>query len=159
MRAGGCADTSTVKVAARTSWIPFAAAVALVVVVDLTTKALAVDDPMRFGHGLLYNPELPSHPVRLGVCIATILVVAAMAKFAARRNAGPILFTWLAAGLLVGGVIGNWSSGVIWALGVPDFIGRGLRMWNLADFAIGFGLMLFLLSAVGYSIRAFLRRA
>jgi hypothetical protein len=146
-----------VKLVARSSGVPLVLGAALVLGVDLTTKLLAVHDPMLFGDGLLHNPDMPHTLVRFTVCAVTILVVAGMSRWAAARGIGSIPLVWLAAGLLVGGVLGNWSSGVIWPLGVPDFISRGDRMWNLADFAIGIGMMLFLASSIGYVLRAYVR--
>lgn len=144
-------------VAARTSLLPLVACALGVLAVDLATKALAVRDPGLFGDGLIHNPELPSSLTRLTVCVATIAVVAAATRMANRGGAGPVPMLWVAAGLLVGGTVGNWIAGAVWAHGVPDFIDGGDRMWNLADFAIGLGMLLAIVSAFGYALRAYVR--
>lgn len=146
------------RIAVRTSWLPFALVALTVVAVDLVTKVLAVRDHASLGDHLLYNPELPSHATRALVCVATIAVVTLIARLAERVGGGPIPFTWIAAGLLIGGTVGNWSSGVIWNAGVPDFIDRGDRVFNLADFAIGFGMLTMMVSLTAYAIRAYVRR-
>ena len=123
--------------------------------VNSLTKAIAVNDPGFFGAGLIYNPERPHHVVRFGVCAVTLVVVSMISTYARSRGAGSVPAVWIAAGLLVGGVVGNWIAGAYWDAGVPDFISRGDRMWNLADFAIGMGMLLFLVSTLAYAIRAF----
>lgn len=138
----------------RLSSLPLFASAGAVLVVDLATKALAVQDPARFGAGVIHNPELPHLLERALVIVATVIVIALLSLAAQRRGIGPIPAVWVAGGLLVGGVLGNGISGVIWRAGVPDFIDRGARMWNLADFSIGLGMLLFLISTTGYVIRA-----
>jgi lipoprotein signal peptidase len=55
---------------------------------------------------------------------------------------GEIWGAWIGCGLLVAGIMGNGLSRVIWSRGVPDFIHAGDRwIWNVADFAIGLGLV------------------
>lgn len=125
--------------------------------IDLVTKSLAVRDPQLFGDGYLHNPDLPSAASRVLVCVGTIGFVALLSHLLAARGAGPIPFTWLAAGLIVGGVLGNWTSSAIWSAGVPDFIDHRGRMWNLADFTIGIGVLMLLTSSFAYPIRAFVR--
>ncbi|MCB0879336.1 MAG: signal peptidase II [Thermoleophilia bacterium] len=139
----------------RRSVVACAVTALMVLAVDLTTKAIAVNDPGFFGAGLIYNPERPHHVVRFGVCAVTLVVVSMISTYARSRGAGSVPAVWIAAGLLVGGVVGNWIAGAYWDAGVPDFISRGDRMWNLADFAIGMGMLLFLVSTLAYAIRAF----
>jgi lipoprotein signal peptidase len=53
---------------------------------------------------------------------------------------GRIWGAWVGVGLLVGGIVGNGVSRLIWPRGVPDFIDMGREVWNVADFEIGLGL-------------------
>lgn len=142
---------------ARHAALPLLTAFGLVLVVDLVTKALAVRDPQLFGAGLIHNPVMPTTAVRFAVCLTTVACVAVMARLAAAHGTSSIPVTWVAAGLLVGGTLGNWSSGLIWQPGVPDFISGGDRMWNLADFAIGSGMVLLFCSSLGYAIATYVR--
>jgi lipoprotein signal peptidase len=55
---------------------------------------------------------------------------------------GEIWGAWVGCGLLVAGIMGNGLSRLMWERGVPDFIHAGDRwVWNVADFAIGLGLV------------------
>lgn len=141
----------------RSTALPLLVTAALVVGVDLTTKVLAVRDPSLFGGGVIYNPLRPSFAMRLLFVVGTVGVLAGVTRLAATRLHTGIPLLWACGGLLVGGTAGNWVSGVIWDAGVPDFIDRGTRMWNLADFAIGLGWMLAIVSSFGYLVRGFLR--
>lgn len=123
--------------------------------IDLATKHAAVRDPSIFGH-LVYNPVMPHTSTRLFVCVATVLVIALISRLAARRGIGTIPIVWLAGGLLIGGTLANWVSKFIWG-SVPDFISHGDRLWNLADFSIGSGMLLFTLATVTYWVRGYLR--
>ena len=141
----------------RQPWLVAVASALAVVAVDLVTKYLAVRDPMLFGDGLIYNDDLPSHAARVATVLGTMLVTIVIARIAERTGVGAVPFIWLACGLLVGGVLGNWIAGGLWSHGVPDFIDGGERMWNLADFTIGLGMLLFLASSVGYAVRTYAR--
>lgn len=65
----------------------------------------------------------------------------------------------VATGILCGAVLAQGASGAIWARGVPDFIWSSQRVWNVADFAIGFGMLLFLIACLAYPIAAYIRTA
>jgi lipoprotein signal peptidase len=137
--------------------LPFAVGAMLVLAIDLTTKRFATRDPLLFGHGVIYNDEISAGPVRLAICAVTIVVVATISHIASRRGIGEIPLVWLAGGVLVGGVLANWISSLIWDAGVPDFISQGDRLWNLADFSIGLGMLLFLTSSIFYAVRTYAR--
>jgi hypothetical protein len=73
-----------------------------------------------------------------GVC----RVMYGLALGAQRLGIGRLWGGWIGVGLLTGGVLSNGASYLIWSGGVPDFIRPGGQfIWNVADFAIGIGLM------------------
>jgi lipoprotein signal peptidase len=110
--------------------------------VDLGTKVVAVQ--LDRGDGwLVYNgtatPGLVHRGVMSLVAIGATVVLARLARW---RGMGEIWGAWIGCGLLVAGIMGNGVSRLIWSRGVPDFIHAGDRwIWNVADFAIGFGLV------------------
>lgn len=111
------------------------------VAVDLGSKAFAVAaspplvivyDARHFGDGR----------TRLLLSLGAVLVVYLGSLAAAWRGIGRLWGAWIGLGLLLGGVVGNGASHLLWSRGTPDFIWvPGQYVWNLADFAIGFGLM------------------
>jgi hypothetical protein len=104
---------------------------------DLLSKTIAV------GLGridVIYNDKPGDFIRRLVLSLVAALAVVALTRLAAWRGIGRIWGAWVGVGLLVGGIAGNGLSRLIWARGVPDFIGIGNEMWNLADFEIGLGL-------------------
>lgn len=143
----------------RTSTIPLLVALVSTVAIDLVSKVLAIRDPWLFGPGIVYNPSTSHLATRIGICLASIAVVALMARLARWRGIGPIPLVWAACGILVGAVIAQGASTVIWEAGVPDFIWLGDWVWNLADFSIGIGMLSFLAASVGYAVNAFARNA
>jgi AmiR/NasT family two-component response regulator len=73
-----------------------------------------------------------------GVC----RVMYGLALGAQRLGIGRLWGGWIGVGLLTGGVLSNGASYLIWSGGVPDFIRPGGQfIWNVADFAIGIGLI------------------
>jgi lipoprotein signal peptidase len=111
-------------------------------VVDLGTKVVAVG--LDTGNGwLVYNgtatPGLVHRALMSLVAIGATVVLARVGRW---RGMGEIWGAWIGCGLLVAGIMGNGLSRVIWSRGVPDFIHAGDRwIWNVADFAIGLGLV------------------
>jgi hypothetical protein len=144
-----------VSIRARSSLLPLLAGTGLVLTIDLGTKHAAVRDPSIFGQ-LVYNPVMPLTSTRLVVCITTVLVISLIGRLAARRGIGAIPVVWFAGGMLVGGTLANWVSKFIWG-SVPDFIPHGDRLWNLADFSIGSGMLLFTIATVTYWVRGYVR--
>jgi hypothetical protein len=151
------ADTAAMHVEPRTSALPLVVGAAWVLAIDLSSKVAAIAHPHLLPSGMVYNPDMPSTATRLGVCATTVLVLACLTAAARRLRLGAIPLVWLAGGMLVGGTLGNWISGRIWKLGVPDFISHGDRMWNMADFSIGSGMLLAFVSMLGYAIRGYVR--
>ena len=144
-------DARTSAVAARTHWLVLLGTAAVVVAIDQTTKAivrsrLAYGDETRLG-GILRlhhtrNDGLLGglvHGAAVPVGIATVAGIAiALAIYA--RHPRAAMRTRVAAGLLLGGAIGNLVDRL--RLGyVTDFIARGDRnAFNLADLAIYVGI-------------------
>jgi len=124
--------------AAATGVVVFVVAVA----VDLGTKVYAVD------HGglgyVVYNNIHDGDSVRrLAMSLAALAFTACAAIMARRRGMGRLWGAWIGAGLLVGGVLSNGVSQVIWSRGTPDFIhfySMSPDVWNIADFEIWWGL-------------------
>lgn len=139
----------------RSSTIPLVAALVCTAAVDLVSKVIAIRNPTLFGPEIVYNPSTSHIATRIAICIASVAVVALLARLARWRGIGPIPMVWGACGILVGAVLAQGASTIIWPQGVPDFIWLGEWVWNLADFSIGIGMMLFLVTSIGYSIRAF----
>jgi Na+/phosphate symporter len=109
--------------------------------VDLGTKVVAV--LIDGGQGwLVYNgTESPGIGRRTLMSLVAVAATVLLARLARWRGIGRIWGAWVGCGLLVAGIMGNGVSRLIWAEGVPDFIHLGDRwVWNVADFAIGFGL-------------------
>jgi signal peptidase II len=138
-------------VPARTHWLVLLVTAGLVIVVDQTTKAivrsrLPYGDTTRLG-GILRlhhtrNDGLLGglvHGAAVPVGIGTVIGIAiALAIYA--RHPQAAMRTRLAAGLLLGGAVGNLADRL--RLGyVTDFIARGDRnAFNLADLAIYVGI-------------------
>jgi lipoprotein signal peptidase len=111
-------------------------------VVDLGTKVVAVQ--VDHGDGwLVYNAKAtPGLVHRSVMSLVAIGACVALARLARWRGMGEIWGAWIGCGLLVAGIMGNGVSALIWSRGVPDFIHAGDRwIWNVADFAIGVGLV------------------
>lgn len=112
------------------------------VTVDLGTKVYAVD------HGglgyVVYNNTHDGDSVRRLVMSLTALAFTVCAAIIARRRGiGRLWGAWIGVGLLVGGVLSNGVSQVIWSRGTPDFIhfySMSPDVWNIADFEIWWGL-------------------
>lgn len=125
--------------------------------VDLGSKAIAVSLDGGGGHGLLivynahHNGDLAR---RLLLSLAALVVVSLLSATGAWRGIGRLWGAWIGLGLLLGGIAGNGLSHVLWQRGTPDFIEAGSYVWNLADFAIGFGLAGGLVSVVVAALHA-----
>jgi lipoprotein signal peptidase len=112
------------------------------VTVDLGTKVYAVD------HGglgfVVYNNTHDGDSVRRALMSLAALAFTVFAAIVARRRGmGRLWGAWIGAGLLVGGVLSNGVSQVIWSRGTPDFIhfySMSPDVWNIADFEIWWGL-------------------
>ncbi len=135
----------------RRHWLPLLAVAAAVIVVDQVTKAIvrselphrATDDflgVLRLHHthndGIL-GGRLSGAAVPLGI-LTVVGVAIGLRAFARHRDVSTRLR--IAAGLLLGGAVGNMIDRL--RLGyVTDFIARGERnAFNLADLAIYAGL-------------------
>jgi Na+/phosphate symporter len=110
-------------------------------IVDLGTKAVAVG--LDRGDGWLVYNGVDGHLVRrTAMSLLAVAVTVVLARLARWRGIGEIWGAWIGCGLLVAGIAGNGISRVLWSRGVPDFIHAGDRwVWNVADFAIGLGLV------------------
>lgn len=107
--------------------------------VDLGSKALAVaaSPPLHIVFDMRHNGDSPK---RIALGLAALVVVAVLAVAAQQRGVGQLWGSWIALGLLLGGIAGNGLSHTLW-IGTPDFIwAPGHYVWNVADFAIGIGL-------------------
>ena len=114
----------------------------LVVAVDLVHKAIALHGPEPVvGH------ERPFGYIAAGATAATIWAVAIV--FA---RSVPIA---LAGGIAVGGAAANLTSLALWPsfAGVPDPIIAGRIAFNVADIAVGVGLVLVVATTVGFAVR------
>lgn len=109
--------------------------------VDLGSKALAVaaSPPLA----VVYDSRHVGDGVsRIVLSLAAVAAVSGGSVVAARRGIGRLWGAWVCVGLLLGGVAGNGVSHLVWSRGTPDFIWLpGRYVWNVADLAIGFGLM------------------
>ncbi len=110
-------------------------------IVDLGTKTVAVG--LDRGDGwLVYNGADGHFLRRTAMSLLAVAATAVLARLARWRGMGEIWGAWIGCGLLVAGIVGNGVSRVLWSPGVPDFIHAGDRwVWNVADFAIGLGLV------------------
>jgi hypothetical protein len=109
--------------------------------VDLSSKALAVaaSPPLV----VVYDHRHVGDGVsRILLSLAAVAAVAGGSVVAARRGIGRLWGAWVCVGLMLGGIAGNGISHLVWSRGTPDFVWLpGRYVWNLADFAIGLGLM------------------
>ena len=138
-----------------------AGAVALVFgfALDLGTKTYAI---WHGGLGLVvYNDvhagDFGRRVVMSAIAIAVTYVFADVAR---RRGIARLWGAWIGAGLLVGGVMANGVSQLIWSRGVPDFIhvySLSPDVWNVADFEIAWGLVGGLASIVAAALYAYVR--
>ena len=109
--------------------------------VDLGSKAFAVaaSPPLRVVYDHRHVGDGLS---RVLLSLAAVAAVSGGSVVAARRGIGRLWGAWACVGFLLGGIAGNGLSHLVWARGTPDFIWvPGRYVWNLADFAIGLGLM------------------
>lgn len=108
--------------------------------VDLGTKVVAT--VVDRGDGWLVYNDTPSPGLlhRSAMSLVAIAATVVLARLAHWRGMGQIWGGWIGCGLLVGGIMGNGLSPLVWSPGVPDFIHLGEWVWNVADFAIGIGL-------------------
>jgi hypothetical protein len=110
-------------------------------IVDLGTKTVAVG--LDRGDGWLVYNDVGGHFLRrTAMSLLAVVATVVLARLARWRGMGEIWGAWIGCGLLVAGIAGNGVSRALWAPGVPDFIHAGDRwVWNVADFAIGLGLV------------------
>lgn len=121
--------------------------------VDLGSKALAVyaSPPLRIVFDARHNGDLGK---RLALGLGAVVVVTALGVAAQQRGVGQLWGSWIALGLLLGGIAGNGLSHTLW-VGTPDFIwAPGSYVWNVADFAIGIGLAGIVLSTAVAALHA-----
>jgi hypothetical protein len=136
----------------------FAVALLFGLLVDLGTKVVAVGLDRHDGW-LLYNGRPSDLLHRVVMSVVALAATAVLARLARWRDMGEIWGAWAGCGLLVAGIMGNGVSRLIWARGVPDFIHAGDRwVWNVADFAIGLGLVGGIASIAVTGLAAALRR-
>ncbi|HTZ06310.1 MAG TPA: hypothetical protein VMB53_11185 [Gaiellaceae bacterium] len=138
-----------------------AGAVALVFgfALDLGTKTYAI---WHGGLGLVVYNDVHAGDFRRRVVmsVVAIAVTYALADVARRRGVGRLWGAWIGAGLLVGGVMANGVSHLIWSAGVPDFIhvySLSPDVWNVADFEIAWGLTGGMASVVAAAVYAYVR--
>ena len=105
---------------------------------DLLTKTAVVTTHL---HGVYFNTPRHGLPLRLVMCAVAVAFAFLMTRAAAWRGLGRPWGAWVGGGLLVGGVLANGVSPLLWQAGVPDWIENGQWIGNVADFEIFFGLM------------------
>jgi hypothetical protein len=105
---------------------------------DLVTKAAVVS---THAHTVYFNTPRHGLPLRLLMCAVAAGMAFLMTRAAAWRGLGRPWGAWIGGGLLVGGVLANGVSPLLWHAGVPDWIVNGDWIGNVADFEIFFGLM------------------
>jgi Signal peptidase (SPase) II len=114
---------------------------------DLLSKEWAVSH----ADGLVFNSRPSELPLRLLMSLVAIGVAFALGRLARARGLGRQWGMWTGCALLVAGTLANGVSPLLWARGVPDFIGVGGGwVWNLADFEIAVGMSAGIVS-VGFS--------
>ena len=109
------------------------------------------------GTVVVYNDRPGQFALRILMSLVAVGVTYLLTRGARRLAIGRLWGAWIGAGLLVGGVMGNGISSLIWSRGVPDFIHTPAYVWNLADFEISFGVTGGLLSVVIAALSAFVR--
>ena len=110
---------------------------------DLLSKTYAIS---QGGLGLVYYNDTHVADLMRRVILSLVAVAftGAAAYIARRRGLGRLWGGWIGVGILVGGVMGNGLSELLWSRGVPDFIhvySMSHDVWNVADFEIMFGLV------------------
>ena len=113
-----------------------------VAAVDLGYKAIALNGPEPVvGH------ERPFGYIAAGATAATIWAIAIVFS-----RSVPIA---LAGGIAVGGAVANLTSLALWPsfAGVPDPIVAGRIAFNVADVAVGVGLLLVVATTVVFAVR------
>ena len=114
----------------------------LVAAVDLVHKAVALHGPEPVvGH------ERPVGYIAAGATAATIWAIAIVLA-----RSLPIAF---AGGIAVGGAVANLTSLALWPsfAGVPDPLIAGRIAFNVADVAVGVGLVLVVGTTVAFAVR------
>ena len=117
---------------------------AIVGTADLVHKALAISESSGavFVHdrSALYVP---------GVAAAAVLWAAAIARLESASIA-------LAGGVVLGGAVGNLASIALWPSlsGVPDPIVADGIAFNMADVAVGLGIVLLLPATLVFAVRS-----
>jgi lipoprotein signal peptidase len=107
------------------------------VAVDLLSKQWAISH----ASGLIFNSTPSELPFRALMSLVAVGVGFVLARGAAMRGLGRQWGVWIGCALLVAGILANGISPLLWARGVPDFIGvSGGWVWNVADFEIAIGL-------------------
>jgi hypothetical protein len=103
---------------------------------DLLTKLWAVS---THAPALYFNTPRHGLLPRVVMCAVALAVAALMTRAATWRGLGRPWGAWVGGGLLVGGVLANGVSPLLWP-GVPDFIVYGDWVGNVADSEIWFGI-------------------
>ena len=134
------------------------AAFVVVFSADLLTKTVAVS---HGGLGLVaWNDTHAGDFSRRVVMSFAAIAFTFAARSSARRGLGRLWGASIGAGLLVGGVLANGVSQFIWSRGVPDFIhfySLSPDVWDIADFAIWWGLVGGVTSIAVAAVIAFVR--
>ena len=128
---------------------------------DLVTKQIVVATHV---HSVFFNTPRHGLAIRIVMSAVAVVVASLMTRVAEWRGLGRPWGAWVGGGLLVGGVLANGVSPLLWSAGVPDFISEGQWIGNVADFEIFFGLMggffsLALGACIVYAREALARRA
>ncbi|HXM75170.1 MAG TPA: signal peptidase II [Thermoanaerobaculia bacterium] len=112
--------------------------------VDLVHKALAISA----SGGAVFVHERSALYVA-GVAAASVLWAGAIARLESASIA-------LAGGLVLGGAFGNLASIALWPslAGVPDPIVAGGFAFNMADVAVGLGVVLLFPTSVVFAVRS-----
>ena len=126
----------------RSTGIALVVTAGLVAGVDLVHKAIALNGPEPVvGH------ERPLGYIAAGATAATIWAIAIVVS-----RSVPIA---LAGGIAVGGAVANLTSLALWPsfAGVPDPIIAGRIAFNVADVAVGVGLVLVIATTLAFAVR------
>ena len=96
--------------------------------IDVASKVAAIaGEPDR----VLYDPRSQVLLFAVAACVALVTLV---------PRAGSVALD-VAAGVLVGGCLGNLASLLLWPSGIPDFVRGGQIVFNLADVFIWIGIV------------------
>jgi Signal peptidase (SPase) II len=111
-----------------------------VFVVAFAADLLSKEWATSHAGGLVFNNRPSELPLRILVSLVTLAGAFVLAWLAGMRGLGRQWGLWIGVALLVAGILANGVSALLWARGVPDFIGVRGWVWNVADFEIAVGL-------------------